>query len=192
MTPPFSIFSHQTPESCTDPCFSCLPSPPSLLFLHSLPTPPQPPQNFLPYLMSLANSISLLLPQKTPERRKRSYYSSIPTSVRLNGVFPWTIPCPTITLCISVPSSCHRLRPRETLDPPPPLSPRLATGNGWEGVTPRYWASDYPPGPVSCQDAHVQNDPLAPARKALEQPRYWQNSQDIPKFSRNPTPAPKP
>ena len=42
-------------------------------------------------------------------QRKRSCYSSIPTSVRLNGGFLLTIPCPTITLCTSVPSSCQWL-----------------------------------------------------------------------------------
>uniref|UniRef100_A0A9L0JNS9 Potassium voltage-gated channel subfamily C member 3 n=1 Tax=Equus asinus TaxID=9793 RepID=A0A9L0JNS9_EQUAS len=64
-------------------------------------------------------------PRRTPERRTRSRRFSVPPTVRLCwGVPPDPSP-PAVTLCISVPSSCHRLRPRETLGPPLPLSPRL-------------------------------------------------------------------
>lgn len=130
------------------------------------------------------------LPRKTPERRKRSRRRfSVPPTVRLCwGVSPGHPLSTPVTLCISVPSSCHRLRPRETLGPPLSLPPRLAIGNGWEGVSPRHRASNLPPIPLCHgQDTFAQTAPLALPGKATELPAGLQNPAGRPRLCRSRT-----
>lgn len=94
------------------------------------PPLPWPPRKLPPYLMFLAAPISLLPspPENTREEEDVQAFLRPPNSEPVLGSPPSASHSPSLTLCISVPSSCHRLRPRETLGFPLSLSPRLAMG----------------------------------------------------------------